>query len=120
MKFKDEKITIARSAITDQTNTHLSDVSAGQLVVIQSVLRNNQETEQAFSYVVQIKDAKGIVVKLESVEGIIPSGKSFTIGISWTPETAGTYSAETFVWKSLNEPVPLSLNLLKTNFSVLR
>ena len=120
MKFKNEKITIARSAITDQTNMQLSDASAGQLVVIQSVLRNNQETEQAFSHVVQIKDAKGIVVKLESVEGIIPSGKSFTVGISWMPETTGTYSAETFVWKSLNEPVPLSLNLLKTNFSVLR
>jgi hypothetical protein len=118
MKFKNEKITIARSAITDQTNAQLSNVSAGQLVVIQSVLRNNQETQETFAYVVQIKDSHGIVVKLESVQGVIPSGKSFTVGVSWVPEVTGSYSAETFVWKSLNEPVPLSLNLLKTSLSV--
>ncbi len=118
MKFKNEKITIARSAITDQTNAQLSNVSAGQLVVIQSVLRNNQETQETFAYLVQIKDSNGIVVKLESVEGVIPSGKSFTVGVSWIPEITGTYSAETFVWKSMNEPVPLSLNLLKTSLSV--
>ena len=115
---KNEKITIARSAITDQTNAQLSNVSAGQLVVVQSVLRNNQETQETFAYLVQIKDSNGIVVKLESVEGVIPSGKSFTVGVSWIPEITGTYSAETFVWKSLNEPVPLSLNLLKTSLSV--
>ncbi len=118
MKFKNEKITIARSAITDQTNAQLSNVSAGQLVVIQSVLRNNQETQETFAYVVQMKDSQGIVVKLESIEGVIPSGKSFTVGVSWIPEITGTYSAETFVWRSLNEPVPLSLNLLKTSLSV--
>ncbi len=118
MKFKNEKITIARSAITDQTNADLSNVSAGQLVVIQSVIRNNQETQETFAYVVQIKDSNGIVIKLESVEGVIPSAKSFTVGVSWIPEVTGTYSAETFVWRSLNEPVPLSLNLLKTSLSV--
>lgn len=118
MKFKNERITIARSAITDQTNGQLSNVSAGQLVVIQSVLRNNQETQETFAYLVQIKDSNGIVVKLESVEGVIPSGKSFTVGVSWIPEITGTYSAETFVWKSMNEAVPLSLNLLKTSLSV--
>lgn len=117
-KFKNEKVTVSRSAITDQTSTQLSDVSAGQLVMIQSVVRNNQQTEQTFAYIVQIKDSNGIIVKLEAIEGVLPSGKSFTVGVSWMPETAGNYSAETFVWKSLKEPVPLSLNLLKTNFAV--
>lgn len=117
-KFIDEKVTIARSLITDQTNTQLSNVDAGQLMMIQSLVRNNQETQQTFAYIVQIKDSKGIVVKLEAVEGLLPSGKSFTVGVSWTPESAGTYSAEAFVWKSLKEPVPLSLNLLKTSFAV--
>ncbi len=117
-KFKDEKVTITRSLITDQTNTQLSNVDAGQLMMIQSLVRNNQEIQQTFAYIVQIKDSKGIVVKLEAVEGLLPSGKSFTVGVSWTPESAGTYSAEAFVWKSLKEPVPLSLNLLKTSFAV--
>jgi plastocyanin len=117
-KFIDEKVTIARSLITDQTNTQLSNVDAGQLMMIQSLVRNNQEIQQTFAYIVQIKDSNGIVVKLEAVEGLLPSGKSFTIGVSWTPESAGTYSAEAFVWKSLKEPVPLSLNLLKTSFAV--
>lgn len=120
MKFKNEKVTIARSSITDQANTQLSNVSIGQLVMVQSVVRNNQETAQTFAYIVQIKDSNGIIVKLEAIEGVLPSGKSFTVGVSWTPETANDYSAEVFVWKSLKEPVPLSLNLLKTDFTVTR
>jgi len=118
VKFKNEKVSIARSAITDQTNVQLSNVSTGQLVMVQSVVRNNQETTQTFAYIVQIKNSNGIVVKLEAVEGVLPSGKSFTVGVSWTPESVGGYSIETFVWKSLKEPVPLSLNLLKTNLAV--
>ncbi len=118
MTFKNEKVTIARSTITDQASTQLSNVIVGQPAMIQSVVRNNQETEQTFAYMVQIKDSNGVTVKLEAIEGVLPAGKSFTVGVSWTPETVGSYSAETFVWKSLKESVPLSLNLPKTNFAV--
>ena len=119
VKFKNEKVTIAKSVIADQTSSQLSNVSTGQLVMVQSVVRNNQETVQTFAYIVQIKDSNGIVVKLEAVEGVLPAGKSFTVGISWTPEEAGNYTSEVYVWKSLMEPVPLSLNLLKTNLTVI-
>lgn len=118
MKFKDEKVTLARSMITDHTSAQLYEVRVGQSVAVQSVIRNNQETEQIFAYIVQIKDSGDAIVKLEAVEGILPAGKSFTVSISWMPEVTGAYSAEAFVWKSLKEPVPLSLNLPKTNFTV--
>jgi plastocyanin len=114
----DESITIAKSMITDHTRAVLTKVSVGQSVAVQSMIQNNYDAEQTFAYIVQIKDVKGTVVKLEAVEGVLPPFKSFTVGISWMPEDAGEYYAETFVWKSLNEPVPLSLNLMKTKFAV--
>ncbi|MFQ5969259.1 MAG: MG2 domain-containing protein [Nitrososphaerales archaeon] len=118
VKFKNEKVTIVKSVITDQTTSQLSNVNTGQLVMVQSVVRNNQEMVQTFAYIVQIKDSNGIVVKLEAVEGALPAGKSFTVGISWTPEEVGKYRSEVYVWKSIMEPVPLSLNLLKSNIIV--
>lgn len=118
MKFKEEKVTIERSAITDQINSQLYSISKGQLVIIQSVIKNNQNTQQTFAYIAQIKDSNGITVKLEAVEGVLPAEKPFTVGVSWTPEKAGNYTIEVFVWKSLQEPVPLSLNLLNTEVNV--
>ena len=118
MKFKEEKVTIERSAITDQINSQLYSISKGQSVIIQSVIKNNQNTKQTFAYIAQIKDSNGITVKLEAVEGVLPAEKPFTVGVSWTPEKAGNYTTEVFVWKSLQEPVPLSLNFLNTEVSV--
>lgn len=117
-KFKEEKVTIVQASITDQLNSQLYDVSAEQSVMIQSIIKNNQKSEQTFAYIVQIKDSDGIVVKLEAVEGMLPAYKSFTVGVSWTPDQSDNYQIEVFVWKSLNEPVPLSLNILNTDIDV--
>lgn len=118
MKYKDEGVTVAQSAITDQLNSQLYDVTTGQSVVIRSLIQNNLSTQQAFVYIMQIKDSNGVVMKLEAIEGVLPAGKSFTVGVSWMPEKAGNYTAEAFVWKSLQESVPLSLNLLSTTITV--
>ncbi|MEE8132344.1 MAG: plastocyanin/azurin family copper-binding protein [Nitrososphaerales archaeon] len=112
MKFREEKITIVQSSITDQINSRLYGVSTAQSVVVQSLIKNNQETEQTFAYIAQIKDSNGVTVKLETVEGVLPAGKSFTVGVRWIPDKAESYTTEAFVWKSLNEPLPLALNLL--------
>jgi plastocyanin len=117
-KFKEEKVTIERSVITDQINSQLYSISKGQSVIMQSVIKNNQDTQQIFVYIVQIKDSNGVTVKLEAIEGVLPTEKPFTVGVSWTPEKAGNYTTQVFVWKSLQEPVPLSLNLLNTELSV--
>ncbi|MEM2761022.1 MAG: plastocyanin/azurin family copper-binding protein [Nitrososphaerales archaeon] len=120
MKFKEEKVSILHSSITDQLNTQLYSVSKGQSVMIQSLIRNNHEVQQPFAYLTQIKDSNGIVVKLEAVEGVLPTGKSFTVAISWTPESSGDHTIEVFVWKGLQEPIPLSLNLLSSKVDVTR
>jgi plastocyanin len=118
MKFKEEKVTIVQSSITDQLNSQLYGVNKGQSVMLQSVIKNNQDTEQTFAYIVQIKDSNGIIVKLEAVEGVLPAGKSFTVGALWIPNKTDSYATEVFVWKSLSEPVPLSLNLISTRVNV--
>ncbi|MFQ5940934.1 MAG: MG2 domain-containing protein, partial [Nitrososphaerales archaeon] len=118
MKFKDEKVTIVQSAITDHINSQLHGIKTGQSVMIQSIIKNNQDSEQTFANIVQIKDSNGIIMKLDTVEGMLPAGKTFTVGVSWTPDKVDKYTTEVFVWKSLNEPVPLSLNLINTVVNV--
>lgn len=118
IKFKEEKVGIVRSAITDQTNSQLYEVRKEQSVMIQSEIKNNAETQQTFAYITQIKNSNGIVVKLEAVEGVLSPSKTSTIGISWTPDKSGSYTIEVFVWKSLEEPIPLSLNIVDAEINV--
>jgi hypothetical protein len=86
--------------------------------MIQSEIKNNAETQQTFAYITQIKNSNGIVVKLEAVEGVLSPSKTSTIGISWTPDKSGSYTIEVFVWKSLEEPIPLSLNIVDAEINV--
>jgi plastocyanin len=107
----DETISITQSSITDQRNSPLGTVSVGQSAIIRSEIKNNEQSEQSFAYIVQIKNSKEIIVQLESVEGLLAAGKSFTVGVSWTPLEADNYTAEAFVWKSFNHPLPLALRV---------
>ncbi|MFC1755345.1 hypothetical protein ACFL96_18475 [Thermoproteota archaeon] len=62
-----------------------------------------------FTYIVQIKDANGVVVRINWIQGLsLASGSSATPGISWTPDSAGQYTVEVFVWESLSNAVALS------------
>ncbi|MFQ5921154.1 MAG: hypothetical protein ACE5JV_03965, partial [Nitrososphaerales archaeon] len=60
----------------------------------------------------------GVVVKLETVEGVLPSSRIFSVGIAWVPDGEDTFSVETFVWSSLDEPVPLSLKIPQIEINV--
>ncbi len=117
-KHRNEKVSIMRSLVTDQMRSELSSVHKGQQVTIQSEITNNREINQKFVYILQVKDSHGIVVKLDMAESVLPAGKSFNLGIAWMPDSKGRFLAEVFVWKSLDEPVPLSLDTQKIRIVV--
>ena len=73
-------------------------------------ISNNQNYDQSFVYIIQIKDESGSVVSLSWIQGELTSNQSLELSQSWVPTEANNYSIETFVWKSLNDQVPLSPN----------
>jgi len=79
----------------------------GKQMQIVNSISNNQNYEQTFVYVTQIKDETGLVVSLSWIQGKLTQNQSMDLSVSWTPES-GDYIIESYVWKSFTEQIPLS------------
>ena len=77
-------------------------------VQIVSDLSNGQDKPQSFAYLVQIKDADGVTVSLAWITGSLSPNQHLSPSLSWTPQNAGIFVAEIFVWESITNPDPLS------------
>jgi hypothetical protein len=88
----------------------------GKQVQIAADLKNNQDFEQEFAYIVQVQDENGITVSLAWITGVLTPAQSFSPSLSWTPNQTGKYEATIFVWESIDNPSALSPTLsLKIN-----
>jgi hypothetical protein len=83
-------------------------VKVGQQIQVTADLANGQARAQPFAYLVQIQDANGVTVSLSWITGTLTAGQSLNPAQSWTPSTAGTYTAQIFVWQSIDNPNALS------------
>ncbi len=91
-----------------RSNTISENVIVNQLVVITADITNNQDVPQDFVYIVQIKDSQNIIRYLNFIKAEVSSTKTFSPGVSWTPNTSGKFLVEIYVWEGLDEPNPLS------------
>ncbi len=94
--------------ISDSSGRQLTSLSSKNQVQIVGKISNGQSYEQPFVYFFQIKDSEGTVVSISWITGEISSNQNLDVSQSWTPSKTGDYIIETFVWKSLNDPTPLS------------
>ncbi len=89
-------------------------VKTGQQVQVTADLANGQDKDQPFAYLVQIQDANGVTVSLSWITGTLTAGQSLNPAQSWTPTASGTYTAQIFVWQSIDNPNALSPPLTTT------
>lgn len=94
--------------ISDSSGNPLTSLSSKNQVQIVGKISNGQSYEQPFVYFFQIKDSEGTVVSISWIIGEISSNQNLDVSQSWTPSKTGDYIIEAFVWKSLNDPTPLS------------
>ena len=73
-------------------------------------ISNNQNYDQSFVYIIQVRDQDRTVVSLSWIQGELTSNQSLEVSQSWTPAESGNYVIETFVWNSLKDQIPLSPN----------
>lgn len=92
-------------------NTIDQNIIVNQLVLITADITNNQEVPQNFVYIIQIKDSQGVIRYISTFSAEIDSNKTFSPALSWTPNTAGKFVAEIYVWESLKNPDALSESL---------
>ncbi len=93
----------------DISGEELEEVTAGQQVVLSTVVNNNRNTDLDYAAIIEVRDADGFTVLLQWATGTLgPSGEN-EVGLSWTPMEPGTYTVRTFVLSSVDSPAPLSL-----------
>lgn len=95
-------------AFGNQVTEH---VNVNQQVQITADITNNQNTSQDFVYIVQIKDGENIVVSLAWITGSLSPGQLLSPALSWTPDRAGSFIAEIYVWESLSNQDALSKSI---------
>jgi hypothetical protein len=113
-----EQAPAGNARILDSTGKSLDKVSVNQQFQIVSDVTNQENREQPFAYLVQIQDSNGITVSLTWITGSMVPKQTLNLGQSWIPTTAGTYTAQIFVWESITNPnalsPPLSLQIQVT------
>lgn len=83
-------------------------LNVNQQVQITADIKNLQDTNQKFTYIVQIKDDNDIVVSLAWISGSLSSKQVLSPAISWTPHNQGTFTAEIYAWESFSNQYALA------------
>ncbi|MFB5622992.1 MAG: hypothetical protein ACE5RH_03265, partial [Nitrosarchaeum sp.] len=87
----------------------LTSFSSNDQIQIVGKISNEQNFNQKFVYLFQVKDEGKSVVSVSWIQGEISGNQSLDVSQSWIPEKSGLYTIETFVWNSLISASPLSV-----------
>ena len=97
-----EQIIISDSSLKNNFGSPIVDnINIYQQIQISTDIKNNQEKSQDFVYLVQIKNNQGVVVSLGWISGELAPEHTLNPSLSWTPNDAGEFTAEIFVWENL-------------------
>jgi hypothetical protein len=89
------------------SNITASGGIVGEGLFIRATLVNDEQVSQSFMMIVQILDQDRAAKAMLLALGSLPAGESIERSVPWLPEEQGSYTAEIFVWSSLNDPTPL-------------
>ena len=104
-----QRISVEDVFFADSLGISIEPIINEQIQVV-GMIRNNQNYDQPFVYIIQIKDQEEAVVSLSWILGELTSNQSLELSQSWTPTEFGNYTVETFVWNSLQDQTSLSPN----------
>jgi len=96
--------------VSSQEKIHFVD----EQIMIMADISNNQDIQQNFAYITQVKNDKDVVISLSWLTGSLSPRQSFSPAQSWIPNESGNYYIQVFVWESIDNPEALSSPLSMT------
>ena len=96
--------------VSSQEKIHFVD----EQIMIMADISNNQDIQQNFAYITQVKNDNDIVISLSWLTGSLSPRQSFSPAQSWIPTETGRYHIQVFVWESITHPEALSPPLSMT------
>jgi hypothetical protein len=100
--------------VSAQILPNMQTLTVGNQIMITADVSNNQNTQQPFAYLTQVKNENQVVISLSWLTGSLSPRQSFSPAQSWTPTESGLYVIEVFVWESIDNPEALSVPLSMT------
>ena len=92
----------------DDSKESVSEVSSGKVATITVNIKNDQQKLRQFSRIIQIENANNeVVYLLEGKKSLHPSDDTSS-SVLWIPDTPGMYTVTALMWRSMDNPVPLS------------
>ncbi len=90
--------------VSSQEKIHFVD----EQIMIMADISNNQDIQQNFAYITQVKNDDDVVISLSWLTGSLSPRQSFSPAQSWIPDESGNYHIQVFVWESIDNPEALS------------
>ena len=100
--------------VTTQTFSEDKIHFVDEQIMIMADISNNQDIQQNFAYITQVKTDEDVVISLSWLTGSLSPGQSFSPAQSWIPLESGTYHIQVYVWESIDHPSALSPPLSMT------
>jgi len=96
--------------IASQDKTLLVD----EQIMIMADISNNQDVQQNFAYITQVKNDDHVVISLSWLTGSLSPRQMFSPAQSWIPTESGIYHIQVYVWESITNQEALSPPLSMT------
>jgi len=84
-----------------------------QIMIIADI-SNNQDIQQNFAYIIQVRNSCDVVISLSWLTGSLSPVQSFSSVQSWIPAESGAYHIQVYVWESIDNPLALAPPLFMT------
>ena len=98
----------AATAAETASQQAIAELSVNEKIEITMDFTNDSDVQQSFALIVQIKDSNNTTISLSHVTGMLGAGQTLDQVLSYTPNEAGTYTVEKFLWNNFADPTALT------------
>ena len=100
--------------VTTQITSDEKTLVVDEQIMIMTDISNNQDVQQNFAYITQVKNDDGVVISLSWLTGSLSPRQTFSPAQSWIPTESGVFHIQIFVWEGIDNPDALSPPLSMT------
>ncbi len=106
--------TVFAEPVTTQITSDEKTLVVDEQIMIMTDISNNQDVQQNFAYITQVKNDDGVVISLSWLTGSLSPRQTFSPAQSWIPTESGIFHIQIFVWEGIDNPDALSPPLSMT------
>jgi hypothetical protein len=103
-----KKLTNSQITLTDSSGKSLTSLQENNRIQIVGSIKNEQNFDQKFVYLIQVKNHNNTVISLSWITGELSGKQNLDVSQSWLPKNSGSFFIETYVWNSLEDQIALS------------